>query len=222
MLKVNKFDLLVAFYVFLILSADYLGAKTFPLLVIGDFRLNASVAIFLVPFIFTINDVIVEVYGKERAKSVVRASLLMVGLLFLFSWLAVSLPPSARFAGSETAYDSVFSKSMRFSLASLLAFAISEFTDIAVFSRIRERMKGRALWLRNNASNFSAQFLDTVVFITLAFYSLSRPLGDNATFLWSLILPYWLLKCLMSVIETPFVYWGIKWLRKDVVSGPKI
>lgn len=214
MAKTHRFDFLVALYIFLIAAAEYMGAKTFPLLTIGGFKLNASVAIFLIPFIFTINDVIVEVHGKERARGVVRAGLFVIVLIFLFSLLAISLPPSPRFASHEQSYQEIFSRSARFSLASLIAFAIAEFFDIYVFAKIRERMKGRALWFRNNASNFSAQLLDTVVFMTLAFYAFGRPLAENADFLWSLILPYWLLKCAMSVIETPFVYVGVRWLRR--------
>jgi uncharacterized PurR-regulated membrane protein YhhQ (DUF165 family) len=49
--------------------------------------------------------------------------------------------------------------------------------------------------------------------MTLAFYAFDRSLGSNFAFLTSLILPYWLLKCFMSVLETPFVYVGVKWLR---------
>ncbi len=34
-------------------------------------------------------------------------------------------------------------------------------------------------------------------------------------FLFSLILPYWLLKYSMSIIETPLVYLGVMWLREE-------
>ena len=217
MFKVQKWDLLVAVYVFCIVASELMGAKTFLLFQYGSFVLNASVAIFLFPLIFTINDIIIEVHGKERARSVVRSGLVVVFLTFLFSLLAISLPPSARFGGTEAAYDAIFKSSARIAAASLIALAISEFTDIFIFAKIRERMHGRALWFRNNVSNFSAQFLDTTLFMFLAFYALNRPVTDNIAFLWSLILPYWLLKCLMSVIETPLVYAGVRWLRADKV-----
>lgn len=211
----RRWDLLVAVYIFCIVASELLGAKTFLLFQQGSFVLNASVAIFLFPLIFTINDMIIEVYGKDRARSVVRAGLLVVFLTFVFALLAIVLPPSARFAGSELAYDEVFGRSARIAAASLVAFAIAEFTDIFIFARIRERMRGKALWLRNNASNFIAQFLDTIIFMTLAFYALNRPVDENIMFIWSLVLPYWLLKCAMSVLETPLLYVGVRWLRKD-------
>lgn len=215
MKAVHKLDFLFAIYIFCIVATELMGAKTFPLTNFSWLHLNASVAIFLFPVVFSINDIVIEVYGKERARNMMRTGLLVVFLTFVFAALATALPPSARFSKTELAYDNVFMSSMRISAASLAAFAISQLTDILVFVKIRERLGKKALWLRNNVSNFSAQFLDTVIFITLAFYSFSRPLGGNIGFLTSLIIPYWLLKCFMSVIETPFVYAGVKWLKKE-------
>lgn len=211
---IHRWDLLVALYIFCVMVSELMGSKTFPLLT-APISLNASVAIFALPLIFTINDVIIEVYGRERAKSVIRASLVIVFLVMLASLLFTALPPSKRFAESEAAYDSIFGKSARFAAASLIAFAISEFTDIYIFSLLRERMRRKALWLRNNVSNFIAQFFDTLIFITLAFYALNNPFEDNVLFLWSLILPYWLLKCALSIVQTPLVYWGVGWLKKE-------
>ena len=211
-------DLLVSVYIFGVIVAELMGAKTFPLVDLGFYKLNASVAIFLIPLLFTINDVIVEVHGAKRARSVVRSGLLMIGLLFGFIMLAISLPPSKRFMETEGAYDTIFGKSARISLASLTAFALADFLDIFIFSKIREKLGKNKLWLRNNASNFIAQLIDTVVFMTLAFYAFDRGFDDNAGFLLSLIIPYWFLKCSMSVIETPLVYLGVRWLKNGQKS----
>lgn len=215
MLKIQKLDLLVAFYTAFVVLSELMGAKTFPLLTIGSFHLNSSVAIFIFPLIFTINDIVVEVYGKERAVSLARSGLLVVFFVFIFSLVATSLPPSARFSDTEKAYDQIFQASARISAASLIAFLISQFTDIFIFVKMRERLGKKGLWFRNNVSNFISQFLDTTVFITLAFYALNRSLPDNFGFLFGLILPYWLLKCFMSAVETPLVYLGVRWLRGD-------
>jgi uncharacterized PurR-regulated membrane protein YhhQ (DUF165 family) len=51
------------------------------------------------------------------------------------------------------------------------------------------------------------------VFLTLAFYATSQAFGSNVSFLWSLLLPYWVLRCLFSVGETPLVYLFVWWLR---------
>lgn len=214
--KIHKFDLLVSLYIFCVLTSELMGAKTFPIFQLGWLKLNGSVAIFLMPIIFTINDIITEVHGKERARSLVKSSLLVIVLLTIFSLFATALPPSARYAATEKAYDTVFQVAIRISIASLIAFACSDFLDVFIFSKIREKLGTKALWLRNNLSNFISQFTDTTIFMVLAFYALDKSFGNNFSFLVGLILPYWLLKCSMSVIETPFTYLGVKWLKKDV------
>lgn len=215
MFKIQKFDLLLSIYIFCIVAAEVFGAKSFPLFTIFGFPLSASVAIFVFPLLFTINDMITEVYGKERTRSVIRSGLIVIFLLFLFSIFAISLPPTARFAASEAAYDEIFAKSARISAASLIAFTLAEFLDVYIFAKIRQKLGKAKLWLRTNLSNFGAQLVDTVIFMTLAFYSLERGFNENLVFLIGLIIPYWLLKCSMSVIETPLVYLGVKWLRSE-------
>jgi uncharacterized integral membrane protein (TIGR00697 family) len=195
MFKIQKFDLIVAVYIFCIAASELMGAKTFPLANIFGYQLNASVAIFLLPLLFTINDMVTEVYGKERTKSIIRSGTVVIFLLLLFSLLATSLPASGRFQSTEPAYDTIFGLSARIAAASLIAFTTADFLDVAVFAKIRKALGKSKLWLRNNLSNFIAQFVDTVLFMFLAFYSFDRSLSANLTFLFSLILPYWLLKC---------------------------
>lgn len=214
MTKINKFDFLVGLYVFCVLVSELMGGKTFVIWNNG-FTLNASVAIFVIPVIFSINDVITEVYGAKRARSLVWTGFIMISLLILYSFIAIILPPSGRFIGTENAYETIFAVSIRMSIASLTAFAASDFLDVFIFAKMRETMGKKALWLRNNASNFISQFFDTTIFMFIAFYALEKSFADNLPFLFSLILPYWGLKCAMSVIETPFVYMGVKWLKKD-------
>lgn len=214
MFKIGKFDLLVSIYIFCIAVAELMGAKTFPLLKVLGYQLNASVAIFVLPLIFTINDVITEVFGRERTRSVIRSGLIVIGLILLTSLLFTNLPSSSRFMTSEKAYDMIFGLSARIAAASLTAFAVAEFLDVLVFVRVRQAFGKSKLWLRNNLSNFVAQFVDTVLFMTLAFYAFDRTFDSNLIFLVSLILPYWLLKCFMSILETPLVYLGVRWLKK--------
>src|SRR5258706_9574088 len=214
MLKIQKFDLLSAFYITCVMISELMGSKTFPITTIGSFHLNATVVIFILPFIYAANDIIVEVYGKERAQSIVRSSLFMIFFLLLFSLLATSLPPSKRFALTDPAYKTIFGISARFSAASLIAFAISEFTDVFIFAKMRQKLGKSKLWLRTNVSNFASEFLDTAVFMTLAFYAINQSFTSNFSFIASIALPYWLLRCFMSVIETPLVYAGVKWLKE--------
>jgi uncharacterized integral membrane protein (TIGR00697 family) len=212
--KIQKLDFLIALFVFCTVVAELMGSKTFYLMQIGGFKLNASVAIFVIPIVYLIDDVITEVYGKTRARSIVYSGAIIIFLLSLFSILATRLSPSTRFLPLEQAYDSIFDFTIRLSIASLSAFLLAELLDVYIFSSLRQKFGRQHLWLRTNLSNITSEFVDTLVFMVTAFYSLGLSFKENYLFLAGLILPYWLLKCLLSVIETPFVYLGVAWIRK--------
>lgn len=214
-LQINKMDLLISLYIACIAISELMGSKTFPIAIPGLPTLNASVAMFVLPLVFTINDVITEVYGKDRTRSIVRSGLLTIVLLLGFSLLATHLPASIRFAPTEPAYKAIFGLSARISAASLIAFAVAEYLDVLIFVKVRERFGKKALWFRNNVSNIVSQFCDTVIFMTLAFYSFGKPVIPNIIFLVSLIVPYFVLKCVMSALVTPVVYLGVKWLGEE-------
>src|SRR5690242_20042385 len=133
MLNVKKFDLLTSLYIFCLVTSELMGSKTFTLVNLGNIKVSASVAIFLIPIVFTVNDIITEVYGKERTRSLIRSGLFTVFLVLVFTVLATNLSPSDRFMTSESAYDEIFGKSTRIAAASLIAFAVAEFLDVFVY-----------------------------------------------------------------------------------------
>ena len=191
-----------------------MGSKTFPLFKIFNFNLTGSIGMFLMPWIFSINDIFTEIFGFKRTKNLAKISILMVFLLILLAAFAVVLPPSSRYAATNEAYKTIFSQSIRISIASLIAMAVSNFADIKLFWRLKQKLSKYGLWFRNNLSNILATFLDTVIFMALAFYNPGNDFINNFHFLSGLIIPYWLLKVFMSTLSTPFDYAGIKWLKK--------
>jgi queuosine precursor transporter len=213
MFKIQKLDFLIAFYTTSVVLTELMGAKTVPLFTLGGFPISGTVTLLVLPFIYSINDTIVEVFGKARAQSVVRSALLMVLFILIFSLIATALPADKRFSPTESAYETIFGISARFSAASLIAFAISEFSDVYIFTKMREKLGKKNLWLRTNVSNFISEFFDTALFMTLAFYATDQSVISNIVFISGISLPYWILRCSMSIIETPLVYLGVKWLK---------
>lgn len=220
--NIRKFDLIVSLYIFGVMTAELMGSKTFPVLNLSWLHLNASVAIFVIPLLFTLVDVVVEVYGKNRARSMVLSGMLVVALLIAYALLVTHLPSSNMFESSSKAYNTVFDYSARIAAASLISFIVSEMLDVLIFAKLRQKMQNKALWFRNNITNFVAQFADSAIFLTLAFYSISQSFSNNYSFLFSLIIPYWLLRCSLSILETPLVYLGVWWLRGSKQLKPQL
>src|SRR5690242_9499714 len=108
MFKIEKLDFLISFYIICVALSELMGAKTFPVFTIGSFHLNATVSIFVLPLLYSINDIVIEVFGKERAQSIVRSSLLMIFFILIYSLLVTNLPASKRFLPTDHAYNTIF------------------------------------------------------------------------------------------------------------------
>ncbi len=173
-------------------------------------------AIFFIPFIYCINDIIAQVFGYTAARNIYRISLFLIIALAFFSWLTTALPASMIFMDKEAAYDTIFGQTLRFSLASITAFAVSDILDVIIFCKLRDKLKGKSLWLSTNLSNFISEGLDGALFVYLAMYvpGTESFWSGNHAFMWGVILPYWVFRCGMSILSTPFVYWGVSWARK--------
>lgn len=219
--KLKPIEVMISVYLFGSLVVNIMGPKIMPLGSIGSMQFNITVAILLMPLLYTIIDCVSEVYGRARARSIVLLGLLCNILLMGYIALAIALPGGVRGqAGLQTEeYEFIFGVSFRFALASIVAFCVGEMTDVLVYSKLRTVTKGKMIWLRNNVSNIVGEFLDSTLFTTIAFYSLTKSFGDNVMWIMGVVIPLWLAKCIMSFVSTPLVYAGIKYLQKVPDEG---
>lgn len=176
--------------------------------------IHVSVGIIVVPIMFLITDMVEEVFGKEKTKSFVKAAVVSMIVILAVTILAVWLPadPSRKYFSQE-AYASIFGASIRIMIASVIAFALAQTHDIWAFNFWKEKTRGKFLWLRNNASTVVSQLIDSSAFIFIAFYQLTPKF--TVAYLFGLIIPYWIFKILVAILDTPFCYLGVKWLKKD-------
>ncbi len=206
----QKISLLSAIFVASLIAANLMGAKITTL-----FGISVSVGIFVFPLTFLITDAIEEVFGKAKAKELMYGALIAQVIILFFVVLAVKLPPATRFEFNE-GYVQIFNNSIRIIIASLIAFFISQTHDIWAFGFWRKQTQGKYLWLRNNLSTFVSQFVDSTLFMFIAFYQITPKF--DVPFIFSLIIPFWIFKIVFALVDTPFVYGLVYWLRADCHS----
>ena len=146
---------------------------------------------------FLLTDMISEFYGKKEAKRAVWAGF-FASILYIFSTLIVMYWQPAPFWQNQEAFASVLGLSFRITIASLLTYLISQFNDVYLYHWIKKKTKGKHLWLRNCGSTLVSQALDTVIFITIAFYGLFPILP--------MMIGLYVVKVLVALIDTPFLY----------------
>jgi queuosine precursor transporter len=206
-----KLQILLTIFISCLLLGNLLGNK-----LIEIFGIITSVGLLGYPPTFLITDIIEEVKGKEVTRTFVNAGLLSLCIAFLFVSLSTGFPPASIYHGNE-AYTEIFSSSRRMIVASMTAFFISQHHDILAFNFWKQKTNGRHLWLRNNLSTIVSQLIDSTVFMFLAFYRLTPEI--NAATVIQMVLPLWVLKIGFALLDTPFVYLGVRWLAPRIESS---
>lgn len=198
---------LFALYITGMVLVNTVGSK-----IISLAGVRVSVGIFFMPALFLITDVVAEVKGSDHANLFVRLSIVMLVIAFVTTALFIPIKPHPSW-DLQPAYMAIFGMSMRMSLASLISFSVSQNLDVWIFSVFKRIHKGKKLWIRNNLSTITSQFVDTVIFMFIAFYKMND--SFTVSYIFSLIIPYWLFKVLFALLDTPFCYLGVKWLGKE-------
>jgi hypothetical protein len=153
-------------------------------------------AIFIYTLTFTLIDLINESLGKQGARKVIWVAFIANLLLAAYSQLAVALPPAPFYSGQE-AFAGVLGSTPRIVFASLTAYLISSFIDAEVFAFWRARVHGPR-WVRVVVSNTISTWVDSVVFITFAFYGIMP--------IWPLIKGQYVIKMAITLISIPLIY----------------
>ncbi|MGM5484621.1 MAG: queuosine precursor transporter [Nanobdellota archaeon] len=204
-----KKTILSSLFIAGLIAANLLGNKI-TYLSIGDFTINFAVGIFAYPITFIITDIIHEVYGSKEAQKLIYSGMISIIFVLLLTIIAIHMPPADRFTYNES-FKKIFGISARVLVGSFTAFAVSQMHDVWAFRLLKKKMKGKFLWLRNNISTIFSQFLDTTIFMFIAFYQTTPKF--TAPFIFSLIIPYWILKIVVAAIDTPLVYLGVWWMK---------
>lgn len=155
--------------------------------------------------VFLSTDILTEHYGKKVANRSVWltfwAQILMTGMMLI----TLGHTPATEDTG-HCAIETLFLPSPRLLIASLLAFIVSQFAEIALFHWIRERTHNRFLWLRQNGATAVASLIDNCLFSLLAWVILSPTPVTFRTLVMTYILGTYVARILVSLLSTPIMY----------------
>ena len=180
------------------------------------FGLTATLGNILYASIFFSTDVLGELYGKKEAKRGVWLGFTALVVTMVYMQIALRFHPApGDFA--QPALERIFDFLPRVVLASICAYLLSQFHDVWAFHFWKGVTNERHLWLRNNLSTAVSQFLDSFIFITIAFYGTMPVLP--------LIIGQWIIKFAIGVLDTPVIYAVVWFLRKkesQVIQGDSL
>ena len=177
--RYERADMAIAVYVAIILVSQILATK----LLIFDIGFTAPAGVILFPFTFQLTDMINEKFGqRETHRAILIAFITQVVMVFFFL-IAASQPgniASSQSADALTVWNSVFGFTLGITIASWIAFLISENLDAYIY-QVFKRLTGgqRYLWLRNIGSDGLSLIVDSLVFVPLAFFAFPLLLNPN-------------------------------------------
>ena len=194
---------LTAAYITFQLVSDITAGK---IIQISAFPVSVTVLYFPITYLF--GDVLTEVYGYGRSRSVIWKvffSSILAGVIYT---LVVRIPPAAGFQGND-AYTRVLGSVPRILVGGWIAVWVGGFLNDYVLAKMKIWTHGKHLWTRTIGSTIVSEFANTFLFYTIALYSVipTRLLVES-------ILTGWILKSAVEIILTPWTYWVVNKLKK--------
>ena len=197
----------VALFFTAVIGSIPLSVKVHSFDFLGGILVPTGTILFSLSYLAT--DVICELDCKRSAVRVVLIGIVMrafLAFLTLFSLYGEDIKGISNSvywsAQNDMAFDFVVSSSQMIILGGIIAFAISSYADVSIFTFLKRKHGSRnLLWLRNNLSTIIAQAIGTTIFVLIAFYG-RFPL--DAYF--SIIAGQIAFKTLFAIIDTPLLY----------------
>ena len=197
-----------ALFVTLYLVSNVMAVKVIS--IFGLFYFDAGTITF--PFAYMLGDVLTELLGYHTAKKVIWMTFFCNLLMVICTQIGVWLPSPDYLGETASAYNHIFSYVPRIVIASLTGFLLGELSNAYLMEKIKEKTKGRRLWVRTIGSSAVAYIFDSLPFVLIAFAGVvsTRDLMMMIAFQYTAKL------LIEAVFGTPMAYMVIRGYRKYV------
>jgi uncharacterized integral membrane protein (TIGR00697 family) len=191
------------FYGGMVCIAGVLGNKQVAL---GPLAVEAGIFAFLL--LVVTSSSVAELHGRSIANRLVLLGFVPLVVSLLLSLAVLAIPASPDMAAERlSAFETVMGGTPRIWLGGILAYGISTFLNVTIFSRLKAREGAGLLWLRAGIASVLSQIVDTLIFIAVAFYGVF-PIAE-------LLVGQMLAKVVLSaVLVPPAVYLFVALGRK--------
>lgn len=198
--------IVTAMFVTLYLVSNIMAVKVIGLW--GLFYFDAGTITF--PFAYMLGDVLTEIWGFKMAKRVIWTTFFCNLVMVICTQVSVWLPSPEHLADTEAAYNHLFNYVPRIVIASLAGFLLGELSNAWVMDKMKQKMKGRKLWVRTIGSSMVGYVFDTLPFVLIAF------LGVVTTkeLLLMMAFQYFSKLIIEATMGTPMAYAVVRMLRR--------
>jgi uncharacterized integral membrane protein (TIGR00697 family) len=170
--------------------------------------------------LFLVGDIITEYYGRQAAQKSIWLGFASSAMFAAIMILAVGIKPlyysdtsDILFIKSHHAMSLLFTPSVSILSASLIAYFVSLWFDVRLFSLIKTITRGKWLWLRSIVSSSLGIIIDTCIFSAFAWVIFAT----NPLPLESVIDSYMInaikIRLFLTILNVPVFYFIKKTIR---------
>ena len=183
------------FYGGMVCIAGVLGNKQVAL---GPLAVEAGIFAFLMLVITS--SAVAELHGRATANRLVLFGFVPLLVSLVLTLVVLNVPAAKDMDPARlSAFETMMYGTPRIWLGGILAYGISTLLNVTIFTRLKASEGAGLLWLRSGIASVLSQIVDTLIFITVAFYGVF-PIGE-------LLLGQMLAKVVLSaVLVPPLVY----------------
>jgi uncharacterized integral membrane protein (TIGR00697 family) len=179
------------FYGGMVCIAGVLGNKQVAL---GPLAVEAGIFAFLL--LVVTSSAVAELHGRDTANRLVIIGFVPLIVSLLLSLLVLAVPASKDMDLDRlSAFETIMGGTPRIWLGGILAYGTSQLLNVTIFSKLKGQEGTRLLWLRSGVASVLSQIVETLIFITVAFYGVF-PIAE-------LMLGQMLAKIVLSVVLVP-------------------
>ncbi len=184
------------FYGGMVCIAGVLGNKQVAL---GPLAVEAGIFAFLL--LVVTSSSVAELHGRATANRLVLIGFVPLIVSLLLSIVVLKIPASPEMDRYRlSAFETVMGGTPRIWIGGIMAYGVSTFLNVTIFSRLKASEGAGLLWLRAAVASVLSQIVDTLIFITVAFYGVFPTIRD-------LLLGQMTAKIVLSaVLVPPLVY----------------
>ena len=154
------------FYGGMVCIAGVLGNKQVAL---GPLAVEAGIFAFLLLVITS--SAVAEMHGRATANRLVLIGFVPLIASLLLSVLVLAVPASKDMDPARLeSFNTIMGGTPRIWIGGILAYGTSQLLNVTIFSRLKAREGAKLLWLRAGIASVLSQIVDTLIFITVAFY----------------------------------------------------
>lgn len=200
--------IVTALFVTSYLVSNIMAVKVISLF--GLFYFDAGTIVF--PFAYMLGDVLTEIWGFRTARKIIWLTFACNVIMVACTQIGVWLPSPDYLAETANAYNHIFSYVPRIVIASLTGFLLGEISNAWLMERIKEKTKGKRLWVRTIGSSAVAYLFDSLPFVLIAF------LGVVSThdLIMMVVFQYGAKLLIEAVFGTPLAYAAVHAIHKFV------